>query len=192
MGTGGYGGMATKGSHGRERISKSGKVLVAAIHFGTTFSGYAYSFNHDYEVDPTKMAANTSWVAGSAGLMSLKTPTILLLNNKKHFVAFGYEAEEQYSEKVADEDQKNYYYYRRFKLLLYKGDHLTRDVMIPDDKGRLMSALQVFSISIEYLRKHVMETINKRYYLFYKMAVGDDDNDYDNNDDDKNFDYDRE
>jgi hypothetical protein len=34
--------------------------------------------------------------------------------------------------------------------------------MIGDDKGRLMSALQVFSISIEYLRKHLEETLNKR------------------------------
>jgi hypothetical protein len=125
MGTGGYGGMATKGSHGRERISKSGKVLVAAIHFGTTFSGYAYSFNHDYETDPTKVSANRSWVAGSAALMSLKTPTILLLDNKKQFVAFGYEAEKRYSEIVADEEQKNYYYYRRFKMLLYKVSRLT-------------------------------------------------------------------
>ncbi|XP_060574349.1 heat shock 70 kDa protein 12A-like [Ruditapes philippinarum] len=163
MGTeGGYGGMATKGRNGREKKSKSGKVLVAAINFGTTFSGYAFSFNHDYEIDPTKVTINQVWKTGSFTRISLKTPTILLLDNKKHFVAFGYEAEERYSEIVAEEGQNDYYYYRRFKMLLYKGDHLTRDVMIGDDKGRLMSALQVFSISIEYLRKHLEETLNKR------------------------------
>jgi hypothetical protein len=112
--------MATKGGKEGERKSKSGKVVVAAIDFGTTFSGYAFSFNHDYETDPTKVAANTSWVSGCAGLMSLKTPTILLLDNKKEIVAFGYEAEEQYSEIAGEGDHEKYYYYRRFKMLLHK------------------------------------------------------------------------
>ncbi|XP_045205239.1 heat shock 70 kDa protein 12A-like [Mercenaria mercenaria] len=156
--------MATKtGTAKTERKSKSGKVVVAAVDFGTTFSGYAFSFSHDYEGEPTKVSANTSWVAGSAGLMSLKTPTILLLDNNKKFVAFGYEAEEKYSEIAADEEHKKYYYFRRFKMLLHKvSGQLTRDVMIPDDKGRQMAALLVFSISIKYLKDHLMDTLGKR------------------------------
>lgn len=110
--------MATKGGSGRK--SKCGKVVVAAIDFGTTYSGYAFSFNHDYENEPTKVAANTSWVAGTAGLMSLKTPTILLLDNSKKFVAFGYEAEEKYADLAAENLHKKYYYFRRFKMLLHK------------------------------------------------------------------------
>lgn len=153
--------MATKGSSGRK--SKSGKMVVAAIDFGTTFSGYAFSFNHDYESEPAKVSANTSWVAGSAGLMSLKTPTVLLLDNNKKFVAFGYEAEERYGELAAEEKHKKHYYFRRFKMLLHKvSGKLTRDIMIPDDKGREMQALLVFSISINYLKKHLMDTLNKR------------------------------
>ncbi|XP_053400026.1 heat shock 70 kDa protein 12A-like [Mercenaria mercenaria] len=156
--------MATKtGTAKTERKSKSGKVVVAAIDFGSTFSGYAFSFSHDYEVEPTKVSVNTSWVAGSAGLMSLKTPTILLLDNNKKFVAFGDEAEEKYLDIAADEEHHKYYYFRRFKMLLYKvSGKLTRDVMIPDDKGRQMAALLVFSISIRYLKDHLMDTLGRR------------------------------
>ena len=32
-----------------------GPFIVAAIDFGTTFSGYAFSFKHDYEKDPTQV-----------------------------------------------------------------------------------------------------------------------------------------
>ena len=126
--------MATKGGGGRK--SKSGKLVVAAIDFGTTFSGYAFSFNHDYETDPTKVSVNTSWVAGTAGLMSLKTPTILLLDNSKKFVAFGYEAEEQYSDIAAEEKHKEYYYFRRFKMLLHK-------VAVSTSSNRNNSAISV-------------------------------------------------
>ena len=32
-----------------------GPFIVAAIDFGTTFSGYAFSFKHDYDKDPTQV-----------------------------------------------------------------------------------------------------------------------------------------
>lgn len=31
------------------------KLVVAAIDFGTTFSGYAYSLKNEYEKDPLKV-----------------------------------------------------------------------------------------------------------------------------------------
>lgn len=46
------------------------KLLTAAIDFGTTFSGYAFSFKYDYKRDPPKISTNQNWVAGSRGLMS--------------------------------------------------------------------------------------------------------------------------
>ena len=32
---------------------KREKYIVAALDFGTTYSGYAYSFKHDFKKDPT-------------------------------------------------------------------------------------------------------------------------------------------
>lgn len=100
------------------RKSTSNSLVVAAIDFGTTFSGYAFAMKHDFESDPPKISANTSWVAGGQ-LISLKTPTILLLDPKQKFEAFGYEAEDRYGQLAADNEHKDYYYFRRFKMKLY-------------------------------------------------------------------------
>ena len=63
-------------------------VMVAAIDFGTTFSGYALSFTSD----KNKILMNKSW-GQNMGFMAYKTPTCLMVNAAYNFVAFGYEAE---------------------------------------------------------------------------------------------------
>jgi hypothetical protein len=44
-------------------------LLVAAIDFGTTYSGWAFSFKHEFERDATKVSAK-NWTGGQ--LVSLK------------------------------------------------------------------------------------------------------------------------
>ena len=100
--------------------TKKNKILVAAIDFGTTFSGYAFSFKTDYENDPMKISVNQQWTAGSRSLISLKAPTVVLLDKSKHFLAFGYDAEDKYSELALDDLHHGYYYFRRFKMLLHE------------------------------------------------------------------------
>jgi len=65
-------------------MASSKVMLVAALDFGTTYSGYAFSLKHNYQKDPLKIHANQAWNAGGRQLMSLKTPTCLLLDNKKN------------------------------------------------------------------------------------------------------------
>jgi hypothetical protein len=98
---------------------KGGKRVVAAIDIGTTYSGYAFSLKEDFNRDPMKVCAIPKWVAGSAALVTHKTPTILLLNKDKTFKAFGYEAENEYGELAIDEEHKDYYYFKSFKMMLY-------------------------------------------------------------------------
>jgi hypothetical protein len=50
-------------------MTSTTKVIVAAIDFGTTFSGYAFSFGHDFQNDPMKIQTN-HWIGG--GHISLK------------------------------------------------------------------------------------------------------------------------
>lgn len=38
------------------------RLLVAAIDFGTTFSGWGFSFHHEFLADPTKVAAKQWYV----------------------------------------------------------------------------------------------------------------------------------
>ena len=43
------------------------RFIVAAIDFGTTFSGYAYSFYHDFREDPLRITTN-HWTSKAAGV----------------------------------------------------------------------------------------------------------------------------
>jgi hypothetical protein len=68
-------------------------LLVVAIDFGTTFSGYAFQFKHEYsKEDPTnKISAPQAWNDGKMQVASMKTPTCLLLKNDGEIESFGYE-----------------------------------------------------------------------------------------------------
>lgn len=94
------------------------KVLVAAIDFGTTFSGYAFSFMHEHKKDPLKIST-TNWTAGSGGLVSLKTPTCVLFDQTGKFHSFGYDAEENYSNLALEDKHHDWFYFSRFKMMLY-------------------------------------------------------------------------
>lgn len=100
------------------------RLMTAAIDFGTTYSGYCFSFRHEFENDPLKVSANT-WTAGTAGLVSLKTPTTVLLDSNQELVAFGYEAEDRYAELAEDEEHAEYYYFRRFKMSLFQSSSVS-------------------------------------------------------------------
>jgi len=87
--------------------------IVAAIDFGTTFSGYAYSFTDDGD----KIYTNKNW-GQTQGFLLHKTPTCLLLRPDGEFEAFGFEAVSRYND-LSDEDAEEYYYFDRFKMKLF-------------------------------------------------------------------------
>lgn len=148
-------------------------MFCAAIDFGTTYSGYAFSSKDDFEKEPTKI--NTNVWAGSR-LLSLKAPTACLLNSSQEFVAFGYDAENKYSELVAEEENEPYYYFHRFKMLLHER-RITRDIKITDETGKEMEALKVFQYSIQFLKDHLFKSISdkikgiKEHDLHYVLTV---------------------
>nr|XP_034329294.1 heat shock 70 kDa protein 12A-like isoform X1 [Crassostrea gigas] len=138
---------------------KKYKPLVVAIDFGTTHSGYAYSFKHDYKKDPLKISANKHWVDGSRGTASLKAPTCVLLSPRREFIAFGYEAEDLYSELFLDENHYDHYFFKGFKMLLYETNMLSKATLIRDDKGKVVPALDLFAHVIRYLKNHLLEDL---------------------------------
>lgn len=101
------------GSSIKERPSKcTTKLLVAAIDFGTVYSGYAYSFKNEWP----DVKANV-WSSGE--LRSYKTPSALLLNPDQSFNSFGFDAEKRYASLTDDgKDCKKYFFFRRFKMIL--------------------------------------------------------------------------
>lgn len=140
---------------------KKEKMLVAAIDFGTTYCGYAFSFKHDYALDPTKISTNQNWVAGSMQLVSLKAPTVVLFDEKKNFHSFGYEAENVYSELALDNEHHKWYFFKRFKMILH-GAKVSRDIEVKDDHGRALPAKMVFAAVIRFLKGHLLDTLEKR------------------------------
>lgn len=114
-------------------------VHVAAIDFGTTYSGYAFSVSaQDSELQDVEILSNQIWNSGTAEVASLKTPTCLLLSKDRKISVFGYEAEEQYADIVLDGNVEDYYFFHRFKMNLHNNKVKQMDLKI--FKSKLLSA----------------------------------------------------
>ncbi|KAL3863801.1 hypothetical protein ACJMK2_005533, partial [Sinanodonta woodiana] len=134
-------------------FGKNRRLLTAAIDFGTTYSGYAYSFLNE----PSKVYINY-W---KGKILSVKTPTVLLLNPDKSVAAFGEDAQVKYQKLIKEKEAEKWYYFQRFKMELYsKPPPLEKDMTIKDISGKSVLALDVFSASIKYLKNHLLEVLN--------------------------------
>ena len=90
-------------------------ILVAAIDIGTTYSGYAFSFRHEFKKDPYDITVHNwrEWFSAP------KTSTSILLNPQKEFECFGYDAEDRYRKLVDYDLHHDWYYFRQFKKVLH-------------------------------------------------------------------------
>ncbi|KAL3879594.1 hypothetical protein ACJMK2_031883 [Sinanodonta woodiana] len=137
-------------------------LLVAAIDFGTTYSGWAFSFKHEYETDPTKIGAR-QWQGGQ--LISMKAPTTVLIKpDAKTFDSFGYEAERKYTDLASNDnyEHKRWYYFRRFKMMLHGKMGLDRNINLEDETQKALPAKTVFSLVIRYLKEDMMKNTNNQ------------------------------
>ncbi|XP_053392078.1 heat shock 70 kDa protein 12A-like [Mercenaria mercenaria] len=136
-------------------ISLIGRVidlLVGSIDIGTTYSGWAISFPHEFESDPTKVYVK-KWHSGDTPI-SEKTPTVLLIKpDGTTLEAFGYDAENRYKELIDKGEHKHYYYFQKFKMKLHKqhGENISLDMTLQDEMGRMLPAINVFSLAIKFL-----------------------------------------
>lgn len=112
--------------------SKKKALIVAAIDFGTTYSGYAYSFTDEYKKDPTKIHMNIKWHTGD--YVSQKTKTSILFNSDGSFNSFGYEAEAKFSELTDDNEHRDYIFFEQFKMKLFKREVSNALLSIIDNK----------------------------------------------------------
>lgn len=95
--------------------SSGTNFVVAAIDFGTTYSGYAFSFRDD----PLRVQTNRAWHVEIGAHTSMKTPTSLLLDAEGRFDSFGYEAENRYSSRANVGQHHDWRLFRHFKMMLY-------------------------------------------------------------------------
>ncbi|XP_076081761.1 heat shock 70 kDa protein 12A-like isoform X1 [Mytilus galloprovincialis] len=145
--------MADSGNH----------LMVAALDFGTTYSGYSFSMRDEFVKDPLKIQANPVWKAGSRQFMSMKTPTCLLLDGKREFVAFGYDAENQWADLLLDGEHEEYYYFERFKMNLHNNKNITSGMLLEDvTEKKQLPAFDVFKLSIQYLVNHLLDVLKNQ------------------------------
>ncbi|XP_053378815.1 heat shock 70 kDa protein 12A-like isoform X1 [Mercenaria mercenaria] len=131
----------------------SSNTLVVAIDFGTTYSGYAYSFKSD----TTNVKTVNKW---SSKLDSQKTPTSVLLTPARKLHSFGYDAEEHYAELLEDDKAENWALFRRIKMVLYGEKELSEQTEIWDVTDTVnMPAMEIFSMAIKFLKDHATEAI---------------------------------
>ena len=91
-------------------------LAIVAIDFGTTYSGFAFSFNKEQGEDSIFM--NRDWVNGQ-GHRTSKTPTCLLLNSDLSFDSFGYKAVEKYANLRSVYEEKDFLFFQHFKMALH-------------------------------------------------------------------------
>ncbi|KAL3862558.1 hypothetical protein ACJMK2_008518 [Sinanodonta woodiana] len=101
--------------------------MVAAIDFGTTFSSWGYSLKYDYDKEPTKVFVK-KWNNGK-GISSKASTTALIRPDGETLHAFGYDAEDEYASLAQNNEHKDWYYFRRFKMALFK-DRVSKERVI--------------------------------------------------------------
>lgn len=149
----------------RNYTTENAYDVVVAIDFGTSFSGFAFSFNHRDGSEDIFM--NRAW--GSAqGYSTFKTPTCLLLSPLKEFDKFGFEAAEKYAE-LEDANEKSFYCFDRFKMKLHGSEEtLNRETLLEARNGKRLRALDIFSKALEYLKDRALERIHEQSGVEYK------------------------
>ncbi|XP_045178039.2 heat shock 70 kDa protein 12A-like [Mercenaria mercenaria] len=118
-------------------------LVVVAIDFGTTYTGYAFSLVRS----PTQIYTGKY----KNKLVEDREPTTVLLKPDGSFDSFGYRAIRNYGH-LSKQEQQNYRFFKTFKMELHNTTDLSHDTMIKDVRKREFSAAKVFSYVIEYLK----------------------------------------
>jgi len=127
------------------------KTIYAAIDFGTTFFGYAFLI---------KVKGGLSEDILGNGRGKEREPTCLLLKPDQTFAALGYKAVNEFYNDLDTDEQKSHYYFRQFKMRLYE-KKLSRSSELSDENGKLLNALNVFSVALLEIKQNILKHINQ-------------------------------
>jgi len=135
--------------------SKSEHFVVVAIDFGTTFSGYAFSFTRD----PDSIHMMRKWEGGDPGVINQKTPTTILLNPDGEFHSFGFTARDFYHDLDAVEASR-WMYFEKFKMALHGSTgELNEDTTILASNGLSFSAMMLFTYALRFFKDHALKEL---------------------------------
>ncbi|XP_075705701.1 heat shock 70 kDa protein 12B-like, partial [Rhinoderma darwinii] len=132
-------------------VPSSRFIVVVAIDFGTTSSGYAFSFVKD----PEAIHMMRKWEGGDPGVAHQKTPTSLLLTPDKAFHSFGYTARDFYHD-LDPEEARDWLYFEKFKMKIHSTSDLTMRTELEAVNGKKFQALEVFAHALRFFKEHAV------------------------------------
>uniref|UniRef100_A0AAU0MV74 Heat shock protein family A member 12 variant X13 n=1 Tax=Urechis unicinctus TaxID=6432 RepID=A0AAU0MV74_UREUN len=147
--------MAEAGSQLTDQFSRlnTDYTVVVAIDFGTTYSGYSFSFKSS----PSDIFTRTNW-GEKDGIPSIrKTPTCVLTDYQNTFVAIGFDAQKKYRMLTPDEAQY-YRFYSEFKMKLHSEKSLSKDTLIEDQTGYKAPAIDIFAMVLGEMKTMMLAT----------------------------------
>uniref|UniRef100_H2LMS6 Heat shock protein 12B n=1 Tax=Oryzias latipes TaxID=8090 RepID=H2LMS6_ORYLA len=137
----------------RPRMSCPFSVVVA-IDFGTTSSGYAFSFTQDSEA----IHMMKRWEGGDPGVANQKSPTCLLLTPDLRFHSFGFAARDFYHD-LDPEEARHWLYFDKFKMKIHSTSDLSMETELEAVNGRRVRAIEVFAHALRFFRQHALKEV---------------------------------
>uniref|UniRef100_A0A672GTE7 Heat shock 70 kDa protein 12B-like n=1 Tax=Salarias fasciatus TaxID=181472 RepID=A0A672GTE7_SALFA len=128
--------------------------VVVAIDFGTTSSGYAFSFTQDSEA----IHMMKRWEGGDPGVANQKSPTCLLLTPEVRFHSFGFAARDFYHD-LDPEEARHWLYFDKFKMKIHSTSDLTMETELEAVNGRRVRAIEVFAHALHFFREHALKEV---------------------------------
>lgn len=130
--------------------------VVVAIDFGTTSSGYAFSFTDSEAIHMMKR-----WEGGDPGVANQKSPTCLLLTPELRFHSFGFSARDFYHDLDPDE-ARHWLYFDKFKMKIHSTSDLSMETELEAVNGRKVRAIEVFAHALRFFREHAIKEVKEQ------------------------------
>ncbi|XP_030309306.1 heat shock 70 kDa protein 12A [Calypte anna] len=130
-------------------------LVVVAIDFGTTSSGYAYSFTKE----PECIHVMRRWEGGDPGVSNQKTPTTILLTPERKFHSFGYAARDFYHD-LDPTESKHWLYFEKFKMKLHTTSNLTMETDLTAANGKKVKALEIFAYALQFFKEQALKELS--------------------------------
>ncbi|NXI75906.1 HS12A protein, partial [Rhipidura dahli] len=130
-------------------------LVVVAIDFGTTSSGYAYSFTKE----PECIHVMRRWEGGDPGVSNQKTPTTILLTPERKFHSFGYAARDYYHD-LDPTESKHWLYFEKFKMKLHTTGNLTMETDLTAANGKKVKALEIFAYALQFFKEQALKELS--------------------------------
>ncbi|EGG22804.1 hypothetical protein DFA_04934 [Cavenderia fasciculata] len=125
------------------------KIVVISLDFGTSRSGYAYSFPSE----KPDIYAHDSWPGGGGGGSNTKTLTVVSLYEDGKLSKFGYDAREDYDNAI----------FSNYKMVLFSSASREKTMVKADNCDQTASVQSLITETLKYLKQISLDKVRLGY-----------------------------